>query len=68
VALHDSAIVAFAETKIVQRSERDVWELHAELMDELLQQSGSAKAEVDGLILSTSMTGTTTPFWAQCTA
>jgi acetyl-CoA acetyltransferase len=68
VALHDSAIVAFAETKIVQRSERDVWELHAELMDELLQQSGVAKAEVDGLVISTSMTGTTTPFWVQCTA
>jgi acetyl-CoA acetyltransferase len=68
VALHDSAIVAFAETKIVDRSERDIWELHAELMDELLQQSGVAKAEIDGLIVSASMTGTTTPFWAQCSA
>ena len=36
MALHDTAIVGYAETKIVERSERDVWELGAEILEALL--------------------------------
>lgn len=68
MALHDAAIVAFAETKIVEKSDRDVWELGAEVLESLLAKSGIAKAEIDGLVMSSSMTGASNPFWSQSTA
>jgi len=68
MALHDSVITAFAETEIVSRSERDVWELQAEVMEQLLASSGVEKDEVDGLVMASSMTGNATPFWAQSSA
>jgi len=37
MALHDTAIVGYAETKIVERGARDVWELGAEIL-ELIQE------------------------------
>ena len=57
MALHDAAIIGFAETKIVPRSEIDVWELGAEILDLLLERTGFEKGEIDGLILSSSSTG-----------
>ena len=66
--MRDTAIVAFAETKIVERSDVDIWELGAEVMETLLVRSGVEKAEIDGLILSASMTGAGNPFWSQSTA
>jgi acetyl-CoA acetyltransferase len=68
MALHDAAIVAYAETKIVEKSDRDVWELGAEVLESLLVKSGIEKGEIDGLILSSSMTGAGNPFWSQSTA
>lgn len=66
--MRDTAIVAFAETKIVEKSEVDIWELGAEVMETLLARTGVEKAEIDGLILSSSMTGAGNPFWSQSTA
>ena len=57
MALKDNAVVGFAETKIVDKSAVDVWELGAEVMESLLQSTGFEKGEIDGLILSSSMTG-----------
>jgi len=37
MSLRDSAIVAYAETKVVEKSERDVWELGAEALESLLE-------------------------------
>jgi acetyl-CoA acetyltransferase len=68
VALYDSVIVGYAETKIVARGVRDIWELHAELIETLLEGSGIEKPEVDGLVMASSLTGTMTPFWAESTA
>jgi acetyl-CoA acetyltransferase len=68
MALHDAAIVGFAETKIVLRSEVDVWELGAEILDALLERTGFEKGEIDGLILSSSSTGAGNIFWSQTTA
>lgn len=68
MALHDSAIVGFAETKIVPRSEVDVWELGAEILDQLLERTGTDKGEIDGLILSSSATGAGNIFWSQTMA
>jgi acetyl-CoA acetyltransferase len=68
VALNDSAIVGFAETKIVLKSEVDVWELGAEILDQLLERTGFEKGEIDGLILSSSSTGAGNIFWSQTMA
>ena len=33
MAISDTAIVGYAETKIVEKSDRDVWELGAEILE-----------------------------------
>ena len=63
-----AAIVGYAETKIVEKSDRDVWELGAEILETLLDKTGFEKGEIDGLILSSSMTGAGNCFWSQTTA
>jgi acetyl-CoA acetyltransferase len=68
MAMHDAAVIAYAETKIVEKSDRDIWELQAEVLDSLLAKTGFDKAEIDGLILSSSMTGAGNAFWSQTTA
>src|SRR5438067_9429319 len=68
MALHAAAIIGYAETKIVEKSERDVWELGAEILETLLVKTGFEKGEIDGLILSSSMTGAGNCFWSQTTA
>lgn len=68
MALRDTAIVGYAETKIVERAERDIWELGAEILESLLDKTGYEKGEIDGLVLSGSMTGSSNPFWSQTTA
>jgi acetyl-CoA acetyltransferase len=68
MGLRDAAIVGFAETKIVEQSDRDIWELGAEILDNLLTATSFEKQEIDGLILSASMTGAGNPFWSQTTS
>ncbi len=68
MALSDNAIVGYAETQIVPRSEVDVWELGAEILDGILGTTGIALDEVDGLILSSSSTGAGNNFWSQTMA
>lgn len=68
MALHDAAIVAYGETKIVPVSDRDIWALGANILEQLLNRTGFEKGEIDGLILSSSMTGAGNAFWSQATA
>jgi acetyl-CoA acetyltransferase len=68
MALRDTAIVGFAETKIVEKADRDIWELGGEILDTLLTATGFEQQEIDGLVLSASMTGAGNPFWSQTTA
>jgi acetyl-CoA acetyltransferase len=68
VALHDCAIVGYAETKIVEKSTRDIWELGAEVLESLITSTETEKGAIDGLILSSSMTGQASAFWSQLTA
>jgi acetyl-CoA acetyltransferase len=68
MGMKDTAIVGFAETKIVEKSDKDVWELGAEILESLLDSTGFEKQEIDGLILSSSMTGSGNCFWSQTTA
>ncbi len=68
MAMRDTAIVAYAETKIVTKSDKDVWALGADILEELLNKTGMEKGEIDGLILSSSQTGAGNCFWAQATS
>ncbi len=68
MAMRDTAIVAYAETKIVTKSDKDIWSLGAEVLEELLNKTGMEKGEIDGLILSSSQTGAGNCFWSQTTA
>src|SRR3569833_1070928 len=68
MALRDTAIIGYAETKIVEKADGDVWELGAEILEKLLDKTGFEKREIDGLIVSASMTGAGNPFWSQANA
>jgi len=68
MTMRDTAIIAYAETKIVAKGDKDVWTLGAEVLEDLIRTTGVDKAEIDGLILSSSQTGAGNPFWAQTTA
>jgi acetyl-CoA acetyltransferase len=66
MSLRDNAIVAYAETKVMKKSDRDVWVLAGEILESLLDKTGFEKAEIDGLVMS-GLTGTggSSQFWAQ---
>lgn len=68
MALHDSVIAGYAETEIVLGSDRDLFDIHAELTESLLVGTGIEKDEIDGLVMASSLAGTASPFWAQCVA
>src|SRR3981189_1680460 len=64
----DAVIVGYAETKIVDKSDRDIWELSAEILEKVIIQTGIEKDEIDGLVLSSSMTAAGSVFWSQTNA
>ncbi|HEU4359101.1 MAG TPA: thiolase family protein, partial [Xanthobacteraceae bacterium] len=69
MALRDSAIVAYAETKVMEKSDRDVFVLAGEMLEALLDKTGIDKNEIDGLVMAgLTGTGAANPFWAQTTA
>ena len=69
MSLRDNAIVAYAETKVMKKSDRDVWVLMGEILESLLDKTGFESKEIDGLVMS-GLTGTggASMFWAQSTA
>src|SRR5258705_11517384 len=69
MSLRDNAIVAYAETKVMEKSDRNVWVLSGEILEELLDKTGIAKDEIDGLVMAgLTRTGAANPFWAPNTA
>jgi acetyl-CoA acetyltransferase len=68
MGLRDAVIAGYAETKITQRSGADPYTLAGDILNSLLVRTGFDKAEVDGLIMSPSLTAAKTTFWAQCVA
>ncbi len=48
MSLRDNAIVAYAETKVMEKSDRDVWVLAGEILEDLLDKTGVEKNEIDG--------------------
>ena len=69
MALRDNAIVAYAETKVMEKSDRDVFVLAGEMLEALLDETGTDKNEIDGLVMAgLTGTGAANPFWTQTTA
>src|SRR5260370_11603879 len=69
MGLRDNAIVGYAETKVMEKSDRNVWVLAGEILEELLDKTGVEKNEIDGLVMAgLTGTGAANPFWAQTTA
>jgi acetyl-CoA acetyltransferase len=69
MSLRDSAIVGYAETKVMDKSDRDVWVLSGEILESLLDKTGFEKDEIDGLVMAgLTATGAGNMFWAQTTA
>ena len=69
MSLRDHAIVAYAETKVMEKSDRDVFVLIGEMLESLLDSTGIEKNEIDGLVVA-GMTGTGAGniFWPQTIA
>ena len=68
MALRDTAIIGFAETKIVEKSEVDILDLYATILERLVDQTLIEKDEIDGMILSASLSGAGNCFWSQTVA
>ena len=50
MGLRDAAIVAYAETKVMEESDRDIFELDGDILETLLDKTGVEKAEIDGFL------------------
>lgn len=68
MAIREHVIAGYAETKIVLKSGRDPYSLAGEVFSSLLSSTGFEKGEIDGLLVSTTVSGARTSFWAQCMA
>lgn len=60
-----SVIAGFAETKIEFRSGKEPLALCGEVIDQLLASTGFDKSDIDGLIVTPSVSAASTAFWAQ---
>ncbi|WP_206168902.1 thiolase family protein [Variovorax beijingensis] len=60
----DVAIVGYGETPIVLRGGRSSYDLASEVLEQILNQTGVEKSEIDGICVSETMSETSNPFWA----
>ncbi|WP_249137380.1 thiolase family protein [Bradyrhizobium tropiciagri] len=59
----DIAIVGYGETKVELRSGRSSYDLAGEVFEQILDSTGVAKSEIDGICVSETMSETSNPFW-----
>ena len=64
MAKKDIAIVGYGETPVVLRGGRSSYDLAAEVLEQVLNQTGIDKSEIDGIAVSETMSETSNPFWA----
>jgi acetyl-CoA acetyltransferase len=60
---HDIAVVGYGETKITLKGGRSSYDLAAEVLDQILAQTGIDKSQIDGLAIGETMSETANPFW-----
>jgi len=63
MARRDIAIVGYGETKVELRSGRSSYDLAGEVFEQILNSTGIAKSEIDGICVSETMSETSNPFW-----
>src|SRR5260370_25715990 len=63
MAKRDIAIVGYGETKVELRSGRSSYDLGGEEFEQILNSTGVAKSEIDGICVSATMSETSNPFW-----
>jgi acetyl-CoA acetyltransferase len=68
MSLRDAAIVGYAETKITVKGPHDGFALAGDVLDSLLRTTGFDKEEIDGMIVSPSISSAKNEFWAQTLA
>ena len=64
MAKKDIAIVGYGETPVVLRGGRSSYDLATEVLEQMLNQTGIDKSEIDGIAVSETMSETSNPFWA----
>lgn len=60
----DVAIAAYYETAFSKKPERDVYDYAAEAATGVLEKAGLTKQEVDGLMVTTALSGASEPMWS----
>lgn len=60
---YDIAVIGYGETRIALRGGRSSYELAAEVLEQILEQTGIDKSEIDGLAIGETMSETSNPFW-----
>ena len=60
----DVAIAAYYETAFSKKPERDVYDYAAEAATGVLKKAGLSKQDVDGLIVTTALSGASEPMWS----
>ncbi|MHA6619939.1 thiolase family protein [Pseudonocardia sp. DLS-67] len=61
---NDIAIIGFGETEVGLRTGRSAYDLAAEVVAEVLAETGLDLADIDGLSVGETMSETANPFWA----
>ncbi len=59
----DIAVVGYGETKVTLRGGRSSYDLAGDVLDQILNQTGIDKKEIDGLAIAETMSETANPFW-----
>lgn len=59
----DIAIIGYGETKNVLRGGRSSYDLAGEVLEQILEQTGIDKAQIDGMSICETMSETSNPFW-----
>jgi acetyl-CoA acetyltransferase len=59
----DIAVVGYGETKVTLRGGRNSYDLAGDVLEQILNQTGIDKKEIDGLAIAETMSETGNPFW-----
>ena len=59
----DIAVVGYGETKVTLRGGRSSYDLAGDVLEQILNQTGIDRSEIDGLAIAETMSETANPFW-----
>ncbi len=59
----DIAVIGYGETKVTLRGGRGSYDLAGDVLEQILNQTGIDRSEIDGLSIAETMSETGNPFW-----